>query len=159
MFNIDEIGVSFKKLSEGLAFLAVGSSKTTTFSTGALFKGKIDHLTLMPVVNAAGDTFSPVVIVPGVFVPFKKVNGAPVTLNDCFMEDTSFICTMGRLVSIRTFSTTGRFDLSWKRLTCARKLVAPSRNERHGNQKETRANRRVTRCNRAAAMLLLGASA
>lgn len=68
--------------------MTISSSKCVTRdgrrgnTTEIKFRGSVNHVTLMPVLSAAGQVFNPLIVLPGVKANFRQqVNGKFETLN------------------------------------------------------------------------------
>ena len=75
IFNLDESGVSFKNMAGRSLRKGVGPSGARLQSKAVITKGKLERVTVMCVVNAAGESFKPVIVYPGKQPHFRRVHG------------------------------------------------------------------------------------
>ena len=82
IFNIDESGVSFrtmagKRLRKGITT----RDKQYAFSSLVRTKGSLDRVTVLCVVNAAGERFKPAIVFPGKQPHYRRVDGVVETIH------------------------------------------------------------------------------
>ena len=74
IFNLDESGASFKKVTGRSLRKAVTTNSHTAIAVVCRTKGKLDHITVMSVANSAWVTLKYVVVYPGREVHHRVVN-------------------------------------------------------------------------------------
>ena len=75
IFNLEESGVSFKNIPWRSLQKGIGPSEARLQSKAVIKKGKLVRVTVMCVVNAAGESFKPVIVYPGKQPHFRRVHG------------------------------------------------------------------------------------
>ena len=65
IFNFDETGVSFHEMAGRSLRKGIAVTNESFVSATVKTKGKLDRVTVMCVINAAGQVFKPVVVYPG----------------------------------------------------------------------------------------------
>ena len=82
VFNLDESGVSFRKMGHCSCRKVVGLENNNFVCSLVRTKGNLDRLTVMCVVNAAGEQYKPVVVYPGKKAHFRRIHGSVETILD-----------------------------------------------------------------------------
>ena len=72
VFNLDESGFSIRGMTLGGRSKCIVQRGTRANTREPKFKGTCDHVTLMPVVSAAGQVYTPVVVLPGKEARYRK---------------------------------------------------------------------------------------
>lgn len=72
IFNLDESGFSIKGMTLGGRAKCIVSEGARGNIVEPKFRGSCDHVTLMPVVSAAGQALTPVVVLPGKEAKFRR---------------------------------------------------------------------------------------
>lgn len=72
IINLDESGFSIRGMTLGGRSKCVVSQGSRGNTTEPKFKGTCDHVTLMPVVSASGQAYTPVIVLPGKEARYRK---------------------------------------------------------------------------------------
>ena len=72
VFNLDESGFSLRGMTHGSRSKRIVKRGSRPNSREVKWKGKCDHLTMMAVVNAAGQTFTPLFVLPGIKARYRR---------------------------------------------------------------------------------------
>lgn len=89
IFNIDQTGISFKSMRGRCMHKGIGPVEKNIVTTGAATKGNLSFVTVMPVINAAGQALKPVIVFPGVQPHWRRVNGNYQLAQD-FLPDSHY---------------------------------------------------------------------
>ena len=74
ILNLEECGISFRESGRRLKAKAVGRNGSQLLST-VVKTQNVEHVTVMGIGNAAGDSFKPVIVFPGTNQHFQRVKG------------------------------------------------------------------------------------
>lgn len=72
VFNLDESGFSIKGMSYGSRSKRIVRNGSRANARQLKWRGTCDHVTLMAVVNAAGQSYTPLVVLPGVQARYRR---------------------------------------------------------------------------------------
>eukprot|EP00171_Calliarthron_tuberculosum_P004068 IDg4068t1 len=72
VFNLDECGFSVKGMTWGKRIKRVVHAGTTSFQRTLSWSGSVDHVTCMAVVSAAGRSWTPAFVLPGVLARYRR---------------------------------------------------------------------------------------
>lgn len=72
VFNLNECSFSVKGMTWGCRVKRVVSVRYTAYFRTLNWKFDIDHVTLIAVVNAAGQEFSSAIVIPGVLSRYRR---------------------------------------------------------------------------------------
>ena len=78
LFSADESGFPVRGMTRGERGKVVVSKKGKVLMREPKFRGTVDHVTVMPVVSAAGQTYSPVIVLPGARGRWRKTSDGSV---------------------------------------------------------------------------------
>ena len=82
IFNIEESGVSFRTLARKILRKGITTrDKQYAFSSLVSTKGNLDRVTVLCVVNAAGESFKPAVVFPGKQPHYRRVDEVVETIH------------------------------------------------------------------------------
>ena len=82
IFNMDQSDASFEKMVGRSLRKRYAPKERVLVQTGIRTKGKLDRVTVMPVVSAAGVAYTPVIVFPGIQAHYRRVRGKSQTLED-----------------------------------------------------------------------------
>ena len=75
VLNMDQSGISFAKMVRRSLRKGIGSSGQTLTQKAIRTSGNLERVTVVPVVSASGNTYTPVVVYPGTQANYRKVRG------------------------------------------------------------------------------------
>ena len=75
IFNMDQSGASLEKMVGRSLTKGYGPKERVLVQTGIQTKDKLDIVTVMPVVSAAGVSYAPVIVFSGIQSHYRRVHG------------------------------------------------------------------------------------
>ena len=84
VFNLDESGSSIRGMTLGGCEKCIVKREGPANTKNLTFRGCTDHVTLMPVVSATGQVYTPVVVLPGKQARYSRRNSTIETPIDFF---------------------------------------------------------------------------
>ena len=82
VFNMDQSGISFAKMCGRSLRKAVTPENIKPVQIAVRTKGNLERVTIMPVVSASGQTYTPVIVFPGKQAQFRRVRGTLQTVHN-----------------------------------------------------------------------------
>lgn len=107
VFKLDESGLSFRGMKLGGREKCIITNNAHDNTKYLIFRGSIDHISLMPIASGTGQAYTHLVVLPGKETRYRQRNGVGETPQDFYRVLVTLSCT-GSLVWPVQYFVTGR---------------------------------------------------